>query len=179
MLIVLNDISNILETNLVVIMTSNKHVGNILYVIELIVHSHTHTLVTIVPIASITCLVLVVESGKNLRREHTKVSHTVFAQLDFDTLATSTVYLDSAHTVNGNNLTFQEFGIIGELAVAKTVAHKGIEHTIDITEVIPNHRYGSTSRQLCLHVAHLTTQQVPLLFHGIISHSRLKLDSNE
>ena len=160
-------------------MPLNKHVGNVIHLIKLIIHRHTDTTVTIIIITRITRLVLIVQRHDDLCRHHTQICHLVLTQFDVHTLVALAIDFHAAHTINLAHAPLNHLGIIIQLLVALSIALQRIEHAIHIAEVVPHLRCRSALRQFALRIRNLTAQHIPLLLHFIIRHCGLQLHRDE
>ena len=163
---------DILDTQLVVVVPLNQHIGDVIHIIKLIIHCHADAAVTIVIVTCITRLVLIIECLNDLGGHHPQVCHFILSQFNIDTLIALAIYLHTTHSVNITDSTFDEFRIVVQFLVTLPITLQCVKHSIHITEIISHLRCRGTRWQLALHIRHLTAKHVPLLLHILIGHSR-------
>ena len=155
---------------LVIVMPLDEHVSDVFCCLELIAYRNTDTVVAILVIASIGGLVLSVEGSQHFDGLYTQVRHTVLKHEDVDTLWSFAIQVDSVNPFNVVDFPFDKLGIVRQFPVVHAIASQGIEHAIDIAEIILN--YGGTCprREGSFGIAYFPTEHVPMLFHLVIAH---------
>ena len=161
-------LGNVGHTELVTLMSLDEHPADVLHGAELVIHSDTHTLVTIVIVAGIVGAVLSVQRGKYLSGHHAHAGHLVLEQTYLDDFLLLAVQFHTVNAFHGGSLALQEFGIVAEFPLTQAIARQGIEDAIDIAEVILHtDRHAAGQQTLC--IGHLTAETVPALFYIIIA----------
>ena len=127
---------DVAQTQLVVIMSLNKHFAYIFYRLEFIIDSHTDPIVTIVIIAGIGSLVLTVQGSKNFSRLYTQICHTILQQRDIDALRTLSIQIYPVYPFQFADFTLNQFGIVRQLTIRQTITGQSVKHTVHIPEVV-------------------------------------------
>ncbi len=161
---------DVAQAELVVVVSLNQHLSDVVYGFELVVYRDADTAVAVFIISCIGGLVLAVQGCQYLGRFYTEVCHAVLQQGDVDTFGTLAVEFHTVHTFQFVHLPFHQFGIVGQFTVGQSVAGQGIEHAIYVSEVILDCRGGGSLGEQGAGIAHFAAQHVPALFHVVVRH---------
>ena len=160
------DAGDIAQAQLVVVMSLNQQVANVVHCFELVRHVDAYPVLAVVVISAIDRLVLSVQRGQHLGRFHAQIGHTVLQQRDIDAIRTFAIQVDALHSFQVVHLPFDQFGIVSQFTVVHAVTCQGIEHAEHIAKVVLHHRAAGPFGQHG--VSHLSSQQVPALLHLLV-----------
>ena len=167
-IIVEGDRGDIVQTELILLMSLNDEGADVVHRGRTIAHRDADAVVAIIEITAIDRFRLAIQRVDDLQRRDTQVGHSVTTQGDVDTLIALAIDIDTRDTIDVGNLTFHELGIVGQLLVTHAITRDGIEHTEHIAKVVSHlyRTYACRQRDRTYLAAH----DVPMLFQGIVRH---------
>ena len=136
--VALFDPGNITETQLVVVVSLDEHVADVVHTVELVADVDPYAHVTMVEVTGIGGFVLSVEGGQHFGGLDAQIGHTVLEQGDVDAFGALAVEFHAFHAFDVVDFPFGQFGIVRQLAIVEAVAGKGIEHAVHIAEIVLN-----------------------------------------
>ena len=169
---------NILEPQLVVLVSLDDHISDLLRRPELVAHGHPYPVVAVVVVSSIVDVVLAVQGREDFSRCYPEGGHPVGPYAYVDAFLPFSVDVDPGHAREVANLALQETGIVGKLILSESVPGEGEHHSVNQSEIVLHH-YRHAGRKAFPGVADLPSEEIPALFHIIVISGALQCYFNE
>ena len=169
---------NILEPQLVVLVSLDDHISDLLRRPELVAHGHPYPVVAVVVVSSIVDVVLAVQGREDFSRCYPEGGHPVGPYAYVDAFLPFSVDVDPGHAREVADLALQETGIVGKLILPESVPGEGEHHSVNQSEIVLHH-YRHAGRKAFPGVADLPSEEIPALFHIIVISGALQCYFNE
>ena len=117
-------------------MSLDQEITNIVDLLVSPVHVHPHPFLPAIEITGVNRFILPVQGHDYFCRMHTHVSHLIFQKLDVYTGLTFSIHVHTAHPVNIQHGTTNQFRVIRHFLIVKTIGRHGIKHPVHVPEVI-------------------------------------------
>jgi hypothetical protein len=111
--VVHGDEGDILQAQLVLLVSLYNHAAYVVYVLELIAHTDAYATVAVVEVSAVNGFVLSVERLEYLGGFNTQIGHLVLQELHIDTLTALAVDIHAGNALYLANLSLHQFCIIG------------------------------------------------------------------
>ena len=160
---------DVAQAQLVVVMPLDKHVADVFHGFELVVDRHTDAVVTVFVVTGIGGLVLSVQGGKHFGRFHAQIGHAILKQGDVDAFHALAVEFHAVYSLQIAGFTLDEFGIVGQFTVGQSVARQGIEHAVNIAEIIFYDRGACAFGKRGAGIVYFPAEHVPALLHIVVA----------